>query len=111
VVHKTLIADALAAGANDDGAINGALKSLSLSLGGADAAPAVDTDQLTAKAMESARPVLVKLFGEEFFTPKALPAKLAELAENRGGRLIAEPSTISRHFRRLRRKKISEPVP
>ncbi len=65
VVHKDVIKEALQKSGSDDGAVAGALKSLSLTLEGKVTAPPPALKE--SAALSAARPALVKLFGAALF--------------------------------------------
>ncbi|MCK6547288.1 hypothetical protein L6R52_15665 [Myxococcota bacterium] len=84
VVHQTVILEALErAAALGDGAIAGAVKSLTLSLDNANPEQELDDHPANATiAEEEARPALKKVFGPELFDrDKPLPRELLKLAE------------------------------
>lgn len=85
VVPEDVIAEALEAAASlGDGAIAGAVRSLTLAMNdGVPAAQAEDPAKVVTLAETEAKPVLAKFFGEELFDKDApLPRKLLELAED-----------------------------
>ena len=86
VVHESVIKEALDKAGADDGAISGALRSLSLALDGPPlkgAGQAVTAAQaVVGKAIEAAKPVLAKVLGEGLFDPEAFPQPLLRMAED-----------------------------
>lgn len=84
-VHQTVILEALEQAAQlGDGAIAGAVKSLTLSLDHGAEAHGVEAQQaVVTVAEEEAAPALTKVFGKDLFdATKPLPKKLLELAED-----------------------------